>query len=83
MCDRCIPMPGCVHGGCHDKAFGCDCDKDKEDGTALWTGARCDCRELSSAFAHWEFIHLWLKVFIRCQPYHASSFIGQAMAQQK
>ncbi len=38
-CETCLPLPGCLHGYCKDKAFECICyDYDK------WTGEHCDKR---------------------------------------
>ena len=37
-CDICIPLPGCVHGDCKDKALTCDCEPN-------WQGAYCDARK--------------------------------------
>ena len=36
-CDRCVKMPGCLHGSCQNEAFQCICDGDNQ-----WKGAACD-----------------------------------------
>ena len=50
MCDDCVRLPGCEHGGCTN-AFECNCVEgtytdakgDEQTGT-LWEGAFCDKR---------------------------------------
>ncbi len=43
-CDRCVPLPGCLHGDCEEHPFQCKCEADPASGVPKWTGAYCDCR---------------------------------------
>ena len=46
-CDQCIPLGGCVHGGCTN-ALECDCDKAPDrDLQGKYTGTHCDIRKIN------------------------------------
>lgn len=36
-CEKCIPLPGCIHGHCLDQAFQCTCHDESR-----WKGEHCD-----------------------------------------
>ena len=40
QCDKCVSVPGCLHGKCVDKSFGCVCDNPAE-----WSGSLCNIRK--------------------------------------
>ena len=45
-CDTCIPLGGCIHGGCNEP-FECDCDLAKDQNkVGKYEGAHCDIRKL-------------------------------------
>ena len=45
-CDTCIPLGGCIHGGCNEP-FECDCDLAKDQNkVGKYVGAHCDIRKL-------------------------------------
>ena len=40
QCDKCVSVPGCLHGKCVNKSFGCVCDNPAE-----WSGSLCNIRK--------------------------------------
>ena len=48
LCDVCIPLGGCLNGGCHEP-FECDCDLASDNSIrGKYKGSHCEIRKYST-----------------------------------
>ena len=61
-CDECIPMSGCLNGGCkREEPFTCQCQEG-------WLGPQCDCPQCNKSILFFLYFFFFLFSFFFQQP---------------